>query len=132
VIITLGFTESDRHRGYTSFSDGYRIGALQMSVTIAIEGGDSRLPAQPWAEAAFVASHQPDPSANPAVAAIQRALAEQVTVPLRTLSVGDTVTVGGHMFACEPAGRRRVDACDHHHADQPPPSSHEHTPANEE
>jgi len=38
VIITIGFTESDRDNNYSSFTDGYRIGSRQTSVTIALDG----------------------------------------------------------------------------------------------
>jgi hypothetical protein len=109
VIITLGSTESDRTGGYSSFSDGYRTGCTQSSVTIALEGDGNHLCAQQWAEAVFEASNYPGPSNNPTVAAIQHALTEQVRTPLRSLSVGDTVTVHGQMWACEPANWRRVD-----------------------
>jgi hypothetical protein len=108
MIITLGFTEPDRD--YSSFSDGYRIGARQASVTIVLEGTGSGLSAEQWAEAAFAASNMPGPATDPYTAAIQHALAEQVRIPLRSLSVGDTVTVHGQMLACEPTGWRRVDA----------------------
>jgi hypothetical protein len=108
MIITLGFTESNRSRDYSSFADGYRIGAQQVSVTIALEGDGRRLPAQLWAEVVFTASNHPL-STDPLVVAVQHALAEQVHTPLRSLSTGDTVTVHGEMWACESTGWRRVD-----------------------
>jgi hypothetical protein len=117
VIITLGFTESDLADGYSSFMDGYRIGATQLSVTIALEGGGSHLSTQQWAEAAFEASNNPEPASNHTVAAIRHALTEQVHTPLRSLSVGDTVTVHGQMWACESVGWRRVDLGTAHDAD---------------
>lgn len=109
MIITLGFTEPRDSDEYLSFSDGYRIGAPQLSVTIALDGNGSRWDAQQWAEATFAASNLPDTAGDPAVAAIQHALAEQVHTPLRALSVGDTVTVHGQMWACDRAGWHRVD-----------------------
>ncbi len=109
MIITLGFTEPRGGDGYVSFSDGYRIGAPQLSVSIALEGDGSRWDAQQWAEAAFTASNIHEPAGHPAVAAIQHALAEQVNTQLRSLSVGDTVTVHGQMWACDRAGWHRVD-----------------------
>jgi hypothetical protein len=115
MIITLGFTESDRD--YSSFSDGYRTGARQTSVTIVLEGSGAHLSAEQWAEAAFAASNMPGPATDPYAAAIQHALAEQACFPMRSLSVGDTVTVHGQMLACEHAGWRRVDA---------PPATGEH------
>ncbi|MDG4834837.1 hypothetical protein O7627_36835 [Solwaraspora sp. WMMD1047] len=109
MIITLGLTESDRDADYVSFSDGYRHGAPQQLVTITLEGDGSQYDAEQWAEAAFVASnHLGEAPAGP-TRAIQLALAEQVTGPLRSLSVGDTVTVRGQMWACENSGWRRVD-----------------------
>jgi hypothetical protein len=110
VIITLGFTVSDSGRGYHSLSDGYRIGSTQTSVTVALQGDGRHLSAQQWAEAVFIASNQPDPVTDPTVAAIRHALAEQVSTALRSLSTGDTVTVHGQMWACEPVGWRQVDA----------------------
>lgn len=112
MIITLGFTESNRSRDYSSFADGYRIGARQITVTIALEGHGTHLSPRQWADAVFAASNLPGPSSDPTVAAIQHALAEQVHTPLRSLSVGDTVTVHGQMWACAPTGWRRIDAPD--------------------
>ena len=109
MIITLGFTESNRDFDYVSFSDGYRVGARQESVTIVLDGDGTALTAEQWAEAAFAASnHLGEAPAGPA-RAIQLALAEQAEVRLRSLSVGDTVTVHGQMWACEDTGWRRVD-----------------------
>jgi hypothetical protein len=109
VIITLGFTESDRDAGYVSFSDGYRHGARQQLVTIMLEGDGSRYDAEQWAEAAFVASNHPGEAPSGLARAIQLALADQVKVPLRSMSVGDTVTVHGQMWACENSGWRLVN-----------------------
>jgi hypothetical protein len=55
LIITIGFTESDRARDYSSFSDGYRIGALQASLTIALEGAATGVPDEDLLEAVFAA-----------------------------------------------------------------------------
>jgi hypothetical protein len=110
MIVTLGFTESDRSRDYSSFSDGYRIGARQLSVTIALEGKGTYLSAEQWADAVFAASNLSRPATDATVAPIQHALADQVQTPLRSLSVGDTVTVHGQMWACEPDGWRRIDS----------------------
>src|SRR5437762_13614228 len=109
MIITVGFTESDRSGDYVSFTDGYRIGAPQFSVTITVDDDDSQLPPELWAECVFTASNSPEPSTNPTVAAIQRALADQVRIPLRSLSTGDTVTVHGQMWTCDAVGWHRVD-----------------------
>jgi len=80
-----------------------------VSVTIAVEGDGLLLTGEQWAEAAFVASNHPGQAPLGGPRAIQHALAEQVRVPLRSLSVGDTVTVHGQMWACHSVGWRRVD-----------------------
>jgi hypothetical protein len=110
VLITIGFTQSDRSRDYSSFSDGYRIGAHQVSVTIALEGDGDTRSAPEWADAVFVASNTPQWSVDPLVAGIQHAMATQAGTGLRSLSVGDTVTVHGQMWACDPGGWHQVDA----------------------
>jgi hypothetical protein len=109
MIITLGFPESDRSSDYVSFGDGYRIDAIQQSVTIALEGDGRQLTAQEWAEPptsppTTAVTHPPSlpgRSSSPSPT--------QVRIPLRALSVGDTVTVGGQLWACDRAGWRRVD-----------------------
>jgi hypothetical protein len=83
MIITLGFTESDRDADYSSFSDGYRLGARQTSVTIVLDGDGLLLTGEQWAEAAFTASNHPGEAPLGGPWAIQHALAEQVRVPLR-------------------------------------------------
>src|SRR5262245_42585818 len=112
MLITLGFTESDRARGYSSFSDGFRIGARRVCVTIALEGAGTARTAQQRAEAVFAASNDPSSIRDPSVTAIRIALTHQAPGPLRSLSVGDTVTVHGQLLACEPAGWRRIDEQD--------------------
>jgi hypothetical protein len=109
VIIILGFTESDRDAGYISFSDGYRPEARQQLVTITLEGDGSQYDAEELAEAAFVASNHPGEAPTGPARAIQLALAEQAPGPLRSLSVGDTVTVHGQTWACENSGWQRID-----------------------
>ncbi|MEV7628802.1 hypothetical protein [Actinoplanes sp. NPDC089786] len=109
MIITLGFTESDRDAGYISFSDGYQPGAQQQLVTITLEGDGTQYDAEELAEAAFVASNHPGEAPTGPARTIQLALAEQAPGPLRSLSVGDTVTVHDQMWACENSGWRRID-----------------------
>ena len=82
MIITLGFTESDRSGDDISFSDGYRIGTPQRSITRALQGDGSHRSAQQWAEAAFAASNIAEPSTDPGVAAIQHALADRGRIGL--------------------------------------------------
>jgi hypothetical protein len=126
MLITLGFTNSDRADDYSSFTDGYRLSATQHAVTIALSGDLPDLSGAEWAEAAYVATNSPVPPTDRAAAAIRAALDEQVRTPLRSLSAGDTVTVAGHIWACDRTGWHRVDAgtprChpaptdSHHHA----------------
>jgi hypothetical protein len=59
VIVTLGFTESDRDHDYSSFSNGYRLGARQLSVTIALEGDGTGLSGEQRAEKTFTTSNYP-------------------------------------------------------------------------
>ncbi|MEV7230891.1 hypothetical protein AB0M79_28285 [Polymorphospora sp. NPDC051019] len=110
MLITLGFTQSDPDAGYSSFSDGYRVGVPQLSVTVALEGDGSQFTGEQWAEAAFVASNHAEAAPAGPARALQLAMAEQVSTRLRSLSVGDTVTVHGQMWACTGIGWRRVDA----------------------
>ena len=109
MIITLGFTESDRAADYSSFSDGYRIGARQESVTVVLDGSGEAMTAKQWAEAAYEASNLRDAAPAGPAQTIHLALTTQVRGPLRSLSRGDTVTVHGQMLACEALDWRRVD-----------------------
>jgi hypothetical protein len=114
MLVTLGFTQSDPSREYSSFSDGYQLGARQVAVTITVEAAGIDLTPEQWAEAVFVASNDPHPLTDPtttadrAVVAIRHALATQVHFPVRSASVGDTITAGGVMLACQPVGWRAV------------------------
>lgn len=108
MLITLGFTESEPAHNYLSYTDGYLVGARQSSVTIVLEGHGRSLAAAKWAQAAFVASNHPGPAPAGPARAIQLALAAQARWPLRSLSVGDTVTVHGQMWACDPQGWQQV------------------------
>ncbi len=113
-LVTLGFTQSDRARDHSSFTDGYRLGARQVAVTITVDATGIDLTDQQWAEAVFVASNDPYPPTAPTtpfdrvVAAIRHALATQVHFPIRSFSLGDTVSVGGVMLACQCVGWRAV------------------------
>jgi hypothetical protein len=120
MVVTLGFTQSDRTRDYSSFTDGYQLGARQVAVTITVEAAGIDLTDQQWAEAVFVASNDPTPPpadpttpADRAVAAIRHSLATQARFPLRSVSVGDTVTCGGVMLACQPVGWQAVTDLPH-------------------
>lgn len=105
--ITVGFTKSDRAADYSSFSDGYREGADQDEFTIAAPPGITDVEA--LAEAIFVGSNSPE-VCDGLARTFQLWLAD---LPVRSLSVGDTVTLQYHgepaqMVACEPRGWRRV------------------------
>lgn len=120
LLLTLGFTQSDRAHDYSSFADGYQLGARQVEVTLTVEATGIDLTGEQWAEAVFIASNDPTPPpADPttpvdrAVAAIRHALSTQARFPLRSFSVGDTVAVAGVMLACQPAGWQAVT--DLHH-----------------
>jgi hypothetical protein len=114
VIITLGFTQSDRASDYSSFLDGYHLGARQTCVSIAVDSHGIDLPPEQWAEAAFIATNQPalhlatTPAFDRAVTAIREALTTQTRPALRCLSVGDTVTLTATVLACDPAGWRPI------------------------
>lgn len=115
VEVTIGWTQSDRESGYSSF-DGYRPGAKQHTETVEVEIPET-VSAQEadWAtlhiaEAAFEATNSPFPKTG---------LAQQINEALEnksfygqgghySLSVGDTVTVGEVTLACASFGWERV------------------------
>lgn len=111
-MVILGFTRSDRAAGYSSFDDGYRPGAEQRAVALTVHDAPDGLTVEQWAEAAFVASNSPDATSRDfsATIALRGALdgAASTGVRLRSLSVGDTVTVEGETVACAKAGWERV------------------------
>jgi hypothetical protein len=120
LLLMLGFTQSDRARDYASFADGYELGTRQITVTVTVEAADLDLAPQAWAEAVFIASNDPTPPpaevttpVDRAVAAIRHALTTQARFPLRSVSVGDTVIVGGVMLACQSAGWQPVTDLSH-------------------
>jgi hypothetical protein len=115
LLLTLAFTQSDRARDYSSFADGYQLGARQIAVTVTVEAAGLDLAPEAWAEAVFIASNDPTPPpaeattpVDRAVAAIRHALTTQARFPLRSFSVGDTVIVGGVMLACQSVGWQAV------------------------
>lgn len=100
--IRVGFTRSDRATGYSSF-DGYREGAEQDLVDIVVKL--CPVPVETIAEAVFEATNAPYPV--PGLAGDIRAALYDL--PVRSLSVGDTVEVAGNRVAVEPVGFRRVN-----------------------
>jgi hypothetical protein len=115
--ITVGFTCSDRAMGYSSFSDGYRLDAKQDVMEVTIPAGAPHLTGVEWAEAVFVATNAPvveAVSAYPGAVLLWQVLAEARTrdVRLRSLTVGDTVTVEGVRWARQPTGWELADEPD--------------------
>ena len=113
--ITIGWTKSDMERGYSSFS-GYQPGAAQHTETIEVETlpfeGEPQKTVEAIAEAAFVATNSPYEVTGLA-AQIREAIAAtgyRGQGAHYSLSVGDTVTVGEVMLACESFGWQRVQA----------------------
>lgn len=111
--IILGITRSDRANGYSSFDDGYRPGAEQQAVTLTLPDGFDGLSIEQWAKAMFIASNAPgaSPDEDGAVTALRDALerARRAGCQIRSLSVGDTVTVNGDTVACAKTGWERVE-----------------------
>jgi hypothetical protein len=104
--LTVGFTESDRASGYVSFCDGYRPGADQRLVSLTVRSART-YDGPEVAEAAFVATNHPDPDTLGGLAGtIAKALNGK---PVRSLSVGDTVTVNGFTWACSRRGWQQVE-----------------------
>lgn len=113
-VLLIGLTKSDRQNDYSSFDDGYRPGAAQSVVRVTVTTDEFAPTAVEWAEAVFEAMNAPFDLTGPA-----RLVQEELTrlntrfgVRMRSLSVGDTVTIagdpqtgtGGTMLACDAAG----------------------------
>lgn len=117
--VTIGWTNSDRDNriftdGYSSFSDGYRPGAEQVTRTLTVDLGDTEQPVdrlvEMIAEAAFEATNSPAPQMKVAQAlrAALDADGYRGEGAHYSLSVGDTVTVGEVTLACDRFGWKRV------------------------
>lgn len=118
VEVTVGWTRSDMENGYSSF-DGYRVGASQHTETFEVEVAVGQpLHALEYliAEAAFAATNFPPGTTEDSLA--EQILAKITASGYRgqgahySLSVGDTVTVGEVMLACERTGWTRVSHLD--------------------
>lgn len=112
-VLLIGLTKSDRAAGYSSFSDGYRPGAAQHVVRLTIETAEPAPTPREWAEHVYEAMNAPFELTGPsALVRTEITRLNVLGVRMRTLSVGDTVTVagdpaagaGGVMLACEGAG----------------------------
>jgi hypothetical protein len=120
LLMILGFSISDRAADYIPSMDGYRPGARQDLIALEVDTADlnAALPPFYWVEAAYQASNLP-PFAEgdrPVVRAVRRALdalrARYAPAPvpnLRSLSVGDTITMAGQMWECTRTGWVLVD-----------------------
>ena len=113
--ITIGWTLNSRsNRDYSSFADGYRTGAPQHTETVTVDLPGDTDPLT-VAEHAFVATNAPYLAAGSPAWLIAEAITwngwtdpEGDLVGHYSLSVGDTVTVNGRMFACENLGWSEV------------------------
>jgi hypothetical protein len=83
-------------------------GPAQRAVTLLVREAPERLGVEHWAEAVFVASNAPGPVAgeDPVDAAVRAAMHDATR--LRSLSVGDTVTVEGETVACTSLGWQKI------------------------
>ena len=112
--VTIGWTllnTEDPTREYVSFSDGYREGAPQHEVTFEIE--TYGVTGRHVAESAFIATNAPEVGPETLAGHILAKISESGYTGRvdrkgyaghYSLSVGDTVTVDGAKYACEPFG----------------------------
>lgn len=122
--VRIGWTKSDRANGYSSFCDGYRPGAEQHTLDLEVtfsnppmgpDGIDYQRTAEAVADACFTATNSPFPDMLQGISGQIYRLIRDSGYRGReaghfSLSVGDTVTVGEVMLACEPLGWERVTA----------------------
>lgn len=108
--ITIGLTRSNRTRGaddYVPSADGYRAGAGQDEIQVDVPNLTG-LTREQVADAAFTVTNTPSPdllSDTPGAHQVLTALqAVSTGGRLRSLSIGDTVTVDGRKLACVAAG----------------------------
>ena len=110
--ILIGYTESDLPR-YSSF-DGFEPGAAQRVTPVSVDGRlIERLTPEDVAEFVFLATNAPESEVEgsplaKAVRAVLTGYVEADTYRVRSLSVGDTVTVHNAVIAVERVGVRRV------------------------
>lgn len=112
--VTIGWTKPDRAKGYSNF-DGYRIGAQQHTETITLDVGDTEQPvarlAEVIVEAVFTATNSPyeEPGMAGQIRAAIAATGYRGQGAHYSISVGDTVTIGETMWACERIGWKIVN-----------------------
>jgi hypothetical protein len=108
VIITIGFTQSDRDRGYSSFCDGFHAGAKQERVSVWIPAPLEAHSLEEVAEATFIATNHPDPASLTGLAGEVFQAVETFSRKreryFRSLSVGDTVRTADGRLACVSEG----------------------------
>lgn len=116
--ITIGLTRSNRTRGdddYIPSFDGWRDGAAQDQVQVELPDSLATLTRTELADAAFVATNAPsrdDMASYPGAQQVLDALTAIPTSPgtqpipttMRSLSIGDTVTVDDRKLACVAVG----------------------------
>jgi hypothetical protein len=105
--ITVGYTKTDRAHDYIPCMDGFRAGADQelVKLDVMLVGVAEPLAV---AEDVFIATNAPDEvTFTWNQGEIRRALAGR-----RSVSVGDTVDVNGHTFACARLGWEPLHAGD--------------------
>lgn len=117
VEVTVGWTNSDMENGYSSFCDGYRPGAEQHTETFSLEVPEGATP-EVVAEAVFLGTNSPYVAVEAEQGVDTLAVRVHKAVQATgydgrgfhySLSVGDTVTVGGVMLACESGGWKVVE-----------------------
>jgi hypothetical protein len=113
-LITIGFTESDSSSNYSSFIDGYKPGAAQRILVIEVDDALMVHSAATVAEAVFYVTNTQSPGAtNGLTRAIYEAIYHPILAghaePIRSLSVGDTVTALGESLECVSMGFRPVE-----------------------
>lgn len=120
-VITIGLTESDLPH-YSSFMDGYRPGAEQQQVLIPVPADlTEHKSLEDIAEAVFVAVNAPYPMESETLeyfiqdqwSDLRDSMASVGMSGLRSVSVGDTVSLGGdaetgHAVSCERIGWTKI------------------------
>lgn len=112
MMIIVGFTQSDRANDYFPAMDGYRDDAEQVLVPLRLRDDAAAGVTVPqgltgiqWAHALFAASNLPPEAYGagqepPAVTAIRHALETEPPKYWQSMSIGDTITVNGEVWAC--------------------------------
>lgn len=105
--VVIGFTAAALDRSYVPQLDGYRPGALQQEVELHCRVVPTAQHTD-YAEGVFEVTNAPYLPTQGAAGAVADAVTALSTRLPRTLSVGDTVTVGDVKLACLSAGWAEV------------------------